>query len=173
MLSSAAPVGGLVVLGARLDVSALLDHLDLLMVTVSLIVLTLVIHSLAAMATRQPLSAGLIATAQLGVPAAVVQIGLQEHLITPALGAAITVAALAWVGLCALAHTCSRAEQSAYPPGKSPARPVAPTKSQPNRDRQRSRQRLAGTGRQRPYHPGCPEGEPGRRGGLVVAGDGP
>ena len=67
-----------VVLGARLDVSALVDHPDLLLVTAALIVLNLVIHALAALATRQPLSAGLIATAQLGVPAAVVQIGLQE-----------------------------------------------------------------------------------------------
>jgi len=116
-----------VVLGARLDVSALLDDLDLLLVTVSLIVLTLVIHALAAMATRQRLSAGLIATAQLGVPAAVVQIGLQEHLITPALGAAITVAALASLGLCALgtdllarrtAHlpTPARAQRGPSPP---------------------------------------------------------
>ena len=91
-----------VVLGARLDVSALLDHPDLLLVTAALIVLNVVIHAFAALATRQPLSAGLIATAQLGVPAAVVQIGLQEHVITPALGAAITLAALATLGLCAL-----------------------------------------------------------------------
>jgi len=91
-----------VVLGARLDVSALLDHPDLLLVTVTLVVLNLVIHALAALATRQPPAAGLIATAQLGVPAAVVQIGLQEHVLTPALGAAVTVAALATLGLCAL-----------------------------------------------------------------------
>ena len=40
--------------------------------------------------------------AHAAVPAAVVQIGLQEHRMTPALGAAITVAALATLGLCAL-----------------------------------------------------------------------
>jgi Kef-type K+ transport system membrane component KefB len=91
-----------VVLGARLDVSALVDHLDLLLVSAALIVANLVIHALAALATRQPPAAGLIATAQLGVPAAVVQIGLQEHVITPALGAAVTLAALATLGLCAL-----------------------------------------------------------------------
>jgi Kef-type K+ transport system membrane component KefB len=120
-----------VVLGARLDVSALLDHLDLLLVTVSLIVLTLVIHALAAVATRQPLPAGLIATAQLGVPAAVVQIGLQEHLITPALGAAITVAALGSLGLCALGTVLlgRRTEPLPTParaePGPSPPRIAA------------------------------------------------
>lgn len=91
-----------VVLGARLDVSALVEHPDLLGVTAALIVLNLVIHALAALATRQPSSAGLVATAQLGVPAAVVQIGLQEHVITPGLGAAVTVAALATLALCAL-----------------------------------------------------------------------
>jgi Kef-type K+ transport system membrane component KefB len=91
-----------VVFGARLDVSALVDHPDLLLVTAALIVLSLVIHALAALATRQPLPASLIATAQLGVPAAVVQIGLQEDVISPGLGAAVTLAALATLGLCAL-----------------------------------------------------------------------
>ena len=91
-----------VVLGARLDVSALVDHPELLLVTGSLIALNVVVHAVAALATRQPPSAGLVATAQLGVPAAVVQIGLQEHVISPGLGAAITAAALATLGLCAL-----------------------------------------------------------------------
>ena len=57
-----------VVLGARLDVSALVDDPDLLLVTGVLIVLNLVVHAIAAIATRQPPAAGLIATAQLGVP---------------------------------------------------------------------------------------------------------
>ena len=70
--------------------------------TGSLIALNVVVHAVAALATRQPPSAGLVATAQLGVPAAVVQIGLQEHVISPGLGAAITAAALATLGLCAL-----------------------------------------------------------------------
>ena len=91
-----------VVLGARLDVRALADQPDLLVVTGSLIALNIVIHAVAAMATRQPPPAGLIATAQLGVPAAVVQIGLQEHVISPALGAAVTLAALATLALCSL-----------------------------------------------------------------------
>jgi Kef-type K+ transport system membrane component KefB len=91
-----------VVLGARLDVSALFDHPDLLLVTAALIALNVVIHLIAAVATRQPPPAGLVATAQLGVPAAVVQIGLQEHVISPALGGAITLAAVATLGVCAL-----------------------------------------------------------------------
>jgi Kef-type K+ transport system membrane component KefB len=111
-----------VVLGARLDISALVDHADLLLVTFALIALNLVIHALAALATRQPLPAGVIATAQLGVPAAVVQIGLQEHVITPALGAAVTLAALATLGLCALGTDLL---------ARRTARLSAPTRAQP------------------------------------------
>ena len=118
-----------VVLGARLDVSALVDQLDLLLVTAALIVLNLVIHALAALATRQPPSAGLIATAQLGVPAAVVQIGLQEHVITPALGAAVTVAALASIGLCALGTYLLARRTEPLP---------APPRAQPTHRRHRS-----------------------------------
>ena len=115
-----------VVLGARLDISALVDHADLLLVTFALIALNLVIHALAALATRQPLPAGVIATAQLGVPAAVVQIGLQEHVITPSLGAAVTLAALATLGLCALGtdllarRTASLSAPTRAQPGPSP-----------------------------------------------------
>jgi Kef-type K+ transport system membrane component KefB len=120
-----------VVLGARLDVGALLDHPDLLLVTAALIVLSLAIHVLSAIVTRLPVSAGLIATAQLGVPAAVVQIGLAEHVITPALGAAITVAALATLGLCALGTGLLASRTAPLPtpptgqPGPSPPRVAA------------------------------------------------
>ena len=106
-----------VVLGARLDVSALVDQPELLIVTIVLIVLNLVVHAIAAMATRQPPAAGLIATAQLGVPAAVVQIGLQEHVITPALGAALTLSALTTIGFCALGTDLLR--RRATPPASA------------------------------------------------------
>jgi hypothetical protein len=87
-----------------------------------LIVLNLAVHAIAALATRQPPAAGLIATAQLGVPAAVVQIGLQEHVITPALGAALTVAALTTLGFCALGTDLLR--RRATPPASAPPTPV-------------------------------------------------
>jgi Kef-type K+ transport system membrane component KefB len=111
-----------VVLGARLDVSALVDNPDLLFVTGVLIVLNLVVHAFAAVATRQPQAAGLIATAQLGVPAAVVQIGLQEHAITPALGAALTLAALTTLGFCALGTDLLL--RRATPAASAPATPL-------------------------------------------------
>jgi hypothetical protein len=44
--------------------------------------------------SRQPAAAALIATAQLGVPAAVVTLGLQERVLSAAQGAAIITAAL-------------------------------------------------------------------------------
>jgi Kef-type K+ transport system membrane component KefB len=121
-----------VVLGARLDVSALVDHPDLLLVTAALIVLNLIIHALAALATRQPLSTALIATAQLGVPAALVQIGLQEHVITPALGAAVTLAALATLGLCAFGTDllARRTDPLSTPPRPQPGPSLQPRGSE-------------------------------------------
>ncbi len=106
-----------VVLGARLDLTALADHPRLLALSGGLIGLSIVIHVIARIMTRQPPGSGLIATAQLGVPAAVVQIGLLEQVITAAEGAAIIVAALASLVSCAvgasiLAARISRAETS-------------------------------------------------------------
>jgi len=55
----------------------------------SLCVSAAVVHVLAAAVWRLPIPTGLIATAQLGVPAAVASIGLSSSLITPGQGAAI------------------------------------------------------------------------------------
>ena len=56
-----------------------------------------------------------------GVPAAVVHIGLQEHVITPALGAAVTLAALAT--LCPLGTNllARRTERLSAPPRAQPS----------------------------------------------------
>ena len=67
-----------VVLGARLDLRALFDDPSLIALAAELLVLNLVVHATAALLTRQPFGAGLAATAQLGVPAAVVTLGLQQ-----------------------------------------------------------------------------------------------
>ena len=58
------------------------------------------VHLLAAAVTRQKLPAALVATAQLGLPAGVVTLGLQHHVISPAQGGAILLAALITIGLC-------------------------------------------------------------------------
>ncbi|MBJ7457225.1 MAG: hypothetical protein JHC74_14305, partial [Thermoleophilia bacterium] len=67
-----------------------------------LIALNVTVHGVAALVTRQGPPAALAATAQLGVPAGVVAIGLAEGVITPGQGGAIIVAALASIGACSL-----------------------------------------------------------------------
>ena len=94
-----------VVLGARLELGALIDHPSILRLTVALLVLNVAAHLLAAGLTRQRAPAALIATAQLGVPAAVVTLGLQDEVLTAAQGAAIITAALASLGIATLGTT--------------------------------------------------------------------
>jgi hypothetical protein len=64
-----------------------------------------VIHLAGAFLTRQPLGAGLAATAQLGVPAAVVTLGLQKGILTSGEGAAIVMAALVSLAVTAIGVT--------------------------------------------------------------------
>jgi Kef-type K+ transport system membrane component KefB len=90
-----------VLLGARLNVRALFTDPSNLAIAASLFVLNLAVHVAAARATRQRAAAGLVATAQLGVPAAVVALGLAKGILNPGQGAAVIVAALASVGACA------------------------------------------------------------------------
>ena len=51
--------------------------------------MTVVAHLGGAMLTRQPPATGLLASAQLGVPAAIVALGLSAHVITAAQGAVL------------------------------------------------------------------------------------
>ena len=83
-----------VVLGARLELDALVEHPSILRLTVALVALNVVVHLLAAGLSRQGAPAALVATAQLGVPAAVVTLGLQAEVLSAAQGAAIITAAL-------------------------------------------------------------------------------
>ena len=101
-----------VVLGARLDLRALGQHPSLIGLAVELLLLNLVVHAAAALVTRQPFASGLAATAQLGVPAAVVTLGLQKHLLTSGEGAAIVAAALGSLALTASGVTLLGRESS-------------------------------------------------------------
>ncbi len=85
-----------VTLGARLDVRGL----DLA-VAATLVVAATGIHLLVALVVRQPVAAGLAATAVLGVPTAVVELGLANGQIDAGQGAAIVVAALVSIGFAA------------------------------------------------------------------------
>jgi len=63
---------------------------------------SVVIRLVVARVTRQRLSAGLVATAQLGVPAAVAALGLSEGVIDAGVAGAIVAAALGSLALCSL-----------------------------------------------------------------------
>lgn len=89
-----------VTLGARLDLRALFSHPSMLELTALLTVANVAVHAAGAIATRQPLPAGLAATAQLGLPAGVVTLGLQQHVLNAGQGGAILLAALVTIALC-------------------------------------------------------------------------
>ena len=89
-----------VVLGAKLDLRAVVHKPSILELTALLTVANVAVHLVAAAVTRQKLPAALVATAQLGLPAGVVTLGLQHHVISPAQGGAILLAALITIGLC-------------------------------------------------------------------------
>ncbi len=89
-----------VVLGARLDLGGLVHHPAMLALAGALAALNVVIHLLAVALTRRPVAAGLAASAQLGVPAAVASLGLAEHVLSPGVATAIVLAALVSLGVC-------------------------------------------------------------------------
>jgi Kef-type K+ transport system membrane component KefB len=104
-----------VVLGAGLDVRALVQTPKDLELAAALVVGITLVHVLAGRAIRAPLATSLIVAAQLGVPAAVVKLGLANHALRPGEAAAIILAALASLGICAtgtaLAHRSLPAAQ--------------------------------------------------------------
>jgi Kef-type K+ transport system membrane component KefB len=91
-----------VVLGAQLDLAGLVSHPSMLALAAALAGLNVVIHLLAAVIARRPLAGGLVASAQLGVPAAIATLGLAEHIISRALATAIIAAALVSLLICTL-----------------------------------------------------------------------
>ncbi len=99
-----------VVLGARLDLRALLSHPADLALMGALAAASVTAHVVGAAAVRVPIAIGLTASAALGVPAAVVELGLTRGLIDPGQGGAIIGAALVSIGVSAVgASRLSRA----------------------------------------------------------------
>ena len=84
-----------VVLGARLDVRHLLQRREDVLLAVVVVIGALVVHVIAGQVSGLPLSLGLLATAQVGVPAAVVNIGLATGVLGAGQGAAIMAGVLA------------------------------------------------------------------------------
>ena len=91
-----------VVLGAQLDLRGLINHATMLALAAVLVALNVLIHLAAVVLVRRPLSAGLAATAQLGVPAAVASLGLAEGVISGTVATAIVAAAVISLGVCTL-----------------------------------------------------------------------
>ena len=105
-------------LGAQIDLRALLRSSQSLELAAAIAVVAIAIHLIAAIVWRLPVAMGLVGSAQLGVPAAVVSIGLATEQLTAAQGAAVMMALLVTLGACAaggamLGHTGSLADASA------------------------------------------------------------
>jgi Kef-type K+ transport system membrane component KefB len=83
-----------VLLGARIDLRALTSSHRAVILAVALAVLAVAVHVAVSALIRAPIGVGLLATAQVGVPAAVIALGLAERTITEAQAAAIFCAAL-------------------------------------------------------------------------------
>ncbi len=125
-----------VLLGARIDLRGLFRDPAMIALTLSLVGLTVAVHVVAARLTRQPFAAGLLASAQLGVPSAIVALGLTAHVITPTQGAAIVAAALISLAVCGTGAVllARRSEPSATepaperePPERAPRETASPS----------------------------------------------
>ena len=82
-----------VVLGARIDLRALVHSRDDLVLFAALAVGTTVVPVVVAMLVRLPLTSGLLAAAEMGVPSAVATLGLASNALRPGQAAAIVGAA--------------------------------------------------------------------------------
>jgi Kef-type K+ transport system membrane component KefB len=110
-----------VILGAELDLHGLVEHASLLLLAGALVVLNVLIHLAAVVMSRQPLSAGLAATAQLGVPAAVASLGLAEGVLSETVATAIVTASVISLGVCTVGvQALIRHEGTAVPPPGTP-----------------------------------------------------
>jgi Kef-type K+ transport system membrane component KefB len=87
-----------VVLGAQLDLRGLFSDPAMLALAGALFASNVVLHVTGATVTRRSLAAGLAASAQIGVPAAVATVGLAEHVLSDAAATAVVLAALASLG---------------------------------------------------------------------------
>jgi Kef-type K+ transport system membrane component KefB len=90
-----------VLLGAKLDLRALAGNHRAVILACLLAALTILVHLLVIALIRAPLAVGLLASAQIGVPAAVIALGLPAHAIDQGEASAIFCAALVSIGACA------------------------------------------------------------------------
>jgi Kef-type K+ transport system membrane component KefB len=110
-----------VLLGARLDLRALTSSHRAVILAVTLAVLAIATHVTVSLAIRAPRAVGLLATAQVGVPAAVIALGLSAHAITEAQAAAIFCAALVSIAVTAAGAAMLRRSSAAEAVGPAPS----------------------------------------------------
>jgi Kef-type K+ transport system membrane component KefB len=89
-----------VILGAQLDLDGLFAHPAMLALAGALVALNVAIHLAAAALGRLSVGAGLAASAQLGVPAAVASLGLAEGVLSSEVATAIVAASVVSLGVC-------------------------------------------------------------------------
>jgi Kef-type K+ transport system membrane component KefB len=110
-------------LGTQLDFAALVGSTRALVLAGALASAAIVAHAIAAVVWRQPIAAGLLASAQLGVPSAVVSIGLATNQLTAAQGAAVMAAMLATLAACAVG-AARLGHRGALPDASAPIGPA-------------------------------------------------
>jgi len=115
-----------VTLGARLRLGALLSSPSALGLAGVLALGALAVHLLTAISVGLPPAAGLVATAQIGVPAAIASVGLRTGALGPGQAAAVLAAALASLGACA-AGSASLARREVR--GGDVKQPTGPSRS--------------------------------------------
>ncbi|HEY3763799.1 MAG TPA: cation:proton antiporter, partial [Gaiellales bacterium] len=111
-----------VTLGAKLDFRSLASSRSDVVLVGLLAAAIVVCHVAVAVVMRMPWPAGLLGSAQLGLPAGVVALGLSEHIIKPGQGAAIVASALITLGVSSIgAALLSRRSPAPPPPAPEPA----------------------------------------------------
>jgi Kef-type K+ transport system membrane component KefB len=108
-----------VLLGAKLDLRALGSSGSAALLAVLLTAFVLGVHLIASAAIRAPLGVGLLACAQVGVPAAVIALGLPAHSIDQGQAAAIFCAAIACILICGAGAALLRRRQDVGEPRRA------------------------------------------------------
>lgn len=109
-----------VLLGAKLDLRALSSGHNAVLLAGVLAALTVLVHLLASAVIRSRPAIGLLASAQMGVPAAVIAVGLPAHAIDQAQASAIFCAALVSIVALSAGAAILRRQQAAAPHILSP-----------------------------------------------------
>jgi Kef-type K+ transport system membrane component KefB len=116
-----------VLLGAKLDLRALADSGSAVILAVVLAGLAIGMHVLVSVLIRAPAAVGLLASAQIGVPSAVIALGLPIGAVDQGQASAIFCAALASIGACSAGAAILRRTQTSGgtpagggPPGGEP-----------------------------------------------------